>query len=146
MNPNAQAVLADFTARLGGQIMPQLATPYLMSSAGLMTAVMGMLAESFDGAAADLVDENHAIRGLFDEAARLSPPADLAARLEPLARGVDNDLHLSALEASNRDLRAALIELHAWAEGEHGAEALNDAIWAELSKSTERRRQSSAPF
>jgi len=145
MNPNAQAVLADFASRLAGQIMPQLATPYLMSSAGLMAAVMGMAVEQFDGAAANLVEENRAIRGLFDEAAKLGTPADLAARLERLSRD-DDDLRLSALEAANHGLRAALIELHAWTEGEPGAEALNGAIWAELSKSTERRRLSSAPF
>jgi hypothetical protein len=146
MTPNAQSVLADFASRLGAQIMPDLRTPYLMSSAGLMAAVMGMMVEQSDGAAANLVEENRAIRALFARAGKLATPPELAARLEPLSLGGDDDLRLSALEAANRILRAALIDLHAWAEDEPDAEALNDAIWAELSKSTERRRLSSAPF
>jgi hypothetical protein len=146
MNPNTQAVLADFAGRLGAQIMPQLSTPFLMSSAGLMAAVMGMAVEQLDGAAANLVEENRAIRALFAQASKLAPPAALATRLEPLSLGGDDDLRLSALEVTNRTLRAALIDLHAWAENQPGAEALNAAIWRELSKSTERRRQSSAPF
>ena len=146
MTPNPQAILADFAARLGGQIMPDLKTPYAMSSAGLMTAVLGMLAEQFDGAAANLVEENRAIRALFNEAAELTLPGDLGARIGRLSAGVDDDLRLSALQAANRGLRAALIDLHAWAEVEPAAKALNDAIWRELSMSTERRRVSSAPF
>jgi hypothetical protein len=146
MTPDPQSVLADFAERLGAEILPDLRTPYLMGSAGLMAAAMGMMIEKLDGAAASLVEENRVLRGLFAQAVTLAAPADLAARLEPLSLGGDDDLRLSALRAANRTLRAALIALHAWTENQPGAEALNDAIWAELSASTERRRQSSAPF
>ena len=146
MKPDPQAILADFAARLGGVIMPDLKTPFLMGSTGLMAAVIGMIAEDLDSAAARRVEENRAIRALFNRALALNPPPVLAATLEPLAIGDDEDLRLSALVAANQRLRAALITLQTWAENQPGAEALNDAIWAELSASTDRRRLSGAPF
>jgi len=146
MTPASRALLADFAARLGGVITPDLKTPYLMGATGLMAALLGMMAEEMDGAAARLVEENRAIRALFSQALALSPPAELAGRMTPLASGADDDLHLSALEAANSPLRAVLIELHAWAESQPGATALNAAIWAELTKSTQRRKLSAAPF
>jgi hypothetical protein len=80
------------------------------------------------------------------QALTLSPPSELAARLSGLVKGADEDLRISALQAGNNALRAALIELQTWVEGRADAAALNDAIWAELAKSTERRRFSTAGF
>ena len=146
MTPDARSVLIDFAGRLGGVVLPDLKTPFVAGSAGLMSATLGMMAEEIDGAAARLVEENRAIRALFDQALALTPPAGLAGRLGPLAKTNDEDLRVSALQSSNNRLRAALIDLHAWAETQAAAKPLNKAIWAELSKSTERRRLSTAPF
>jgi hypothetical protein len=146
MTPDPRAVLIDFAGRLGVSVIPDLKTPFLVGSVSLMAAALGMMAEDFDNMAARLVDENRAIRGLFGQALALSPPAELASQLAPLAKTGDDDLRISSLQAANNLLRAALVDLHAWAETQTGAKALNDAIWAELSRSTERRRLSTAPF
>ena len=72
----------------------------------------------------------------------------LHARLESLASGTDSDFRVSALEKSNCDLRAALTDLHAAIEKTAGARAreIEDQIWSELAKSTERRKFSTAQF
>ena len=76
--------------------------------------------------AAILVEENRALRALLGET------------------GEDADLRISALQAENNRLRAALIAAQAAAEAA-GDNARQDAIWAELMASTERRKLSTAP-
>ena len=146
MTPDAKVLLADLAARLGQVVAADLKTPYLVGSTSLMAALLGMAAEEWDRAAARLVQENRAIRALFGQALDLSPPPNL--NLSALGRSTDDDLRISALEAANRRLRAALIGLHAWIEqrSDAGAKALEAAIWAELAKSTERRRFANTPF
>ena len=147
MTPNPMLVLGDFAGRLAQVLAPDLKSPYLQGSAGLMYATMGMMVEEWDRLAARLAEENAALRALFAQAAPLAP-GGLATRLDELASGADADLKISALQLANNTLRAALIELQAWAEDQTGPAvmALNKAIWAELSTSTDRRRLSATPF
>ena len=85
--------------------------------------LLNLAAEVWDGEAARLVEENRALRALLT------------------VEGADDDLHLSALKAANDVLRAKLIEAQVAAEAA-GDTALQDAIWAELRASTERRKLS----
>ena len=148
MKPDENLVLADFAARFAGVIAPQVQPAYLAAAIGMSAGILGMIAEDWDRAASRRVEENRAIRGLFAQAAGLGLQPRLAARLEALAEGNDDDLRLSALEAGNEALRAALIDLHAAVEAMAGvaAKALNDAIWRELAASTQRRRLSAGSF
>ena len=148
MKPDENLVLADFAARFGGEIAPQVQPAYLAAAIGMSAGILGMIAEDWDRAAARRVEENRAVRGLFADAAALGLEPGLTSRLAALAEGNDDDLRLSALEAGNEALRAALIELHAAVEAMDGAaaKALNDAIWRELAASTERRRMSAGSF
>jgi hypothetical protein len=148
MKPNENLVLADFAARFATQIAPQVQPAYLSSAIAMSGGILGMIAEDWDRAASRRVEENRAIRGLFRQAAGLNLDAGLAARLAELAKGDDDDLRLSVLEAGNEVLRAALIELHAAVEvmDDAAARTLNDAIWAELSASTLRRKLSAGSF
>ena len=148
MKPDENLVLADFAARFGGEIAPQVQPAYLAAAIGMSAGILGMIAEDWDRAAARRVEENRAVRGLFADAAALGLEPGLASRLAALAEGNDDDLRLSALEAGNEALRAALVELHAAVEAMDGAaaKALNDAIWRELAASTERRRMSAGSF
>ena len=70
-----------------------------------------------------------------------APEAELAPALRTLLgeTGADEDLHLSKLKAENDRLRTRLIEAQIAAE-EAGDQARQDAIWAELRASTERRK------
>jgi hypothetical protein len=148
MTPNTRAIVADLAARMGGVYAPDLKSPYLAGSAGLTAAVLMMVAEEGDRSAHRLVEENRAIRAIFKGAAALAPPAPLAESLKGLAAGDDADLRVSALQAANDALRGALVDLHAFVEGEAGdaARAIEAAIWRELSASTGRRAFTSLRF
>jgi len=147
MTPNPMLVLGDFAGRLVQVLAPDLKSPYLQGSAGLMYATMAMMVEEWDRAADRLAEENAALRALFAQAAPLSP-SGLSVRLDELAKASDADLKVSTLQAANNTLRGTLIEVQAWAETQTGpaVAALNEGIWAELARSTERRRLSATPF
>lgn len=126
MTPSVPAVLAELAALLVRNADPAVPANERAADLGLSAALLAVAAETWDRAAHILVEENRAVRALLGEA------------------GEDADLHLSALTAENHRLRAALIETHAAAEAA-GDEARQEAIWAELAASTERRKLSSAP-
>jgi hypothetical protein len=148
MTPNTRAIVADLAARMGSVYAPDLKSPYLAGSAGLTAAVLTMVAEEGDRTAHRLVEENRAIRAIFADAAALSLGGALAEQLTTLAAGDDADLRVSALQAQNDALRRALVDLHAFVEGETGeaARAIDAAIWRELSASTGRRAFPSMRF
>jgi hypothetical protein len=148
MKPDAQAVLAQTAQALMTVHAPQAAAPYYAAQLGMTAINIGMMVEEWERAAQRRVEENAAIRGLFGRAAGLGLEPGLAARLAGLATGAEPDLRISTLEAANTTLRAALIDLQAAVEtrADGPAQALNDAIWAELSASTVRRGFAGATF
>lgn len=123
MTPEVPAVLAQLAAIAGRNAMPGVPDPERASDLGLTAMLLTIAAEVWDGEASRLVEENRALRVLL--------PAD----------GADDDLRLSALKAENKRLRALLIEAQIAAEAA-GDAARQDAIWAELLRSTERRKLS----
>jgi len=120
MNPAVPAVLLQLAVVVGRNAMPGVPEPERASDLGITALLLAIAAEVWDGAAAKLVEENRALRALLAEA------------------GADADLRLSALKAENDRLRTRLIEAHQAAE-QAGDAARQDAIWAELVHSTERR-------
>ncbi|MGA0606493.1 hypothetical protein ACO2Q0_10875 [Phenylobacterium sp. VNQ135] len=126
MTPEVPAVLAELAGLLLKNADPAAPPAERASDLTLSAMLLGLAAEAWDGAAHNLVEENRAVRALLGET------------------GEDCDLRLTALSAENRRLRAALIERHAAAEAA-GDVATCEAIWAELVRSTERRRISTAP-
>jgi hypothetical protein len=148
MKPDAQDVLAYLTELTLTQVAPKVQPPYLAGTLGMIGTALAVLTEEWDRAAHRLVEENRAIRALFRKAETLSLEAGLAGDLRALAGGEDDDLHIKALNTGNAALRAALIRLQTAVEARDDAasRALNDAIWAELTASTVRRQQASAPF
>lgn len=126
MTPEVPSVLTELAGLLLKNAQPGVPEAERASDLSLSAMLLMVAAETWDGAAHALVEENRALRGLLGEA------------------GEDADLRLSALRRENARLRAALIELHVRAEAD-GDTALQARIWAELLASTERRRLSSAP-
>jgi hypothetical protein len=126
MNPKVPAVLAELAGLLLRNAMPGAPEAERASDLSLSAMLLTVAGEVWDRQAHILVEENRAIRALLGEA------------------GADADLRLSALQAENDRLRAALIEAHAAAEAA-GDLARQAAIWAELVAGTERRRLSTAP-
>lgn len=125
MTPKVPAVLLQLAAVAGRSAMPGVPEAERASDLGLTAVLLAVAAEVWDGAAQRLVEENRAIRALLG------------------LTGADEDLRLSALRAENDRLRAKLIAAHIEAE-RSGDGVRQDAIWAELVTSTERRKLSTS--
>ena len=123
MTPEVPAVLMRLAEVVGRNAMPGVPEAERASDLGLSAMLLALAAEVWDGAAHNLVEENRAFRALLG------------------ATGADDDLRLSALKAENDRLRGLVIEAHAAAE-QAGDRAREDAIWAALLASTERRKLS----
>ena len=129
MIPSVPAVLVDLAGKVMANAAPDANPTDRASTLGLSALLMGLAAESWDSTAHHLVMENRAFRALLAKGAAYAPP--------PVEHAED-DFRLSALAAENGRLRAALITLQIAVEGRD--ESMNDAIWAELLASTERRK------
>jgi len=145
--PKVPDVLAEMAGQMVRAADPAMPDAESASGLGLSALLLGLAAEMFDKAAHLLFTENRAVRALLGQGARTIPDAAFAGRLRALSHGVDEDLRVSALQAQNGVLRAALIELHIAAEGADGpaARALETAIWEELVDSSERRKLAGSP-
>ncbi len=142
MIPNVSDVAKDVAERLSRDVVAKL-TGFEANNVAMGAAMIGMISEHWDKAAADLVEENANMIALLDQGAAAGFGPFGGPFEAPLA-----DLRLSALGTLNARLRAALIELHAAVEQaeQSAARAVEDAIWTELARSTERRRISAANF
>ena len=126
MTPQVSAVLAELAGLLLKNAQPGVPDAERASDLSLSAAILSVAGEIWDRQAAILVEENRAVRALLGET------------------GDDPDLRLTVLQAENNRLRLALTDAHAAAEAA-GDEARQEAIWAELVASTERRKLSTAP-
>lgn len=141
MKPSIPAAASDFAARLRSEIVPEL-TGFRANTVAMGSAMIDMIAEEFDRAAARLFEENGAVRALLQRGAALVD--GVAAPDTP----TKPDLRVSVLQAENDLLRSALIDLQTALEtrNDGDARALDDDIWHELAQSVERRRIASANF
>jgi hypothetical protein len=130
------------------RVIPAIGPSYHQGTVGMIATLLAIVGEEWDRAASRRIEENHRLRELFRQAAPAVNDPALRSRIFQLAKTADHDFHISALENNNCALRAALIELHAHVESHASAEArkVEEAIWDELAKSTERRRLLSAQF
>jgi hypothetical protein len=148
MKPEADRVLRQLAQALVAELAPALPADYEQKSAFLMAMLLSAAAEEWDRAVARRVEENAALRALFAAAASELGDPGLRERLLAAASGAGPGLLVSELERENGALRALLIELHAHLETLEtpAARRLEDAIFEELRRSTERRRLSMQPF
>lgn len=123
MTPSVPSVLSELANLLLRNAAPGVPDAERASALGLSAMLLNLSAEVWNGAAHNLVEENRALRSLLG------------------VTGQDEDLRLSTLRASNDGLRAQLIDAQIAAETS-GDIARQDAIWAELRASTERRKLS----
>ena len=148
MKPDIERFIDVAAMYLIMQLAPSLGSKYDQSNVATLGALLTVLREEYERASARRVDENRALRHLFADAAPVVGETVLRAKLEQAAASEDTSLLVSDLERTNSALRALLIELHAHVEQLATADArrVETAIWAELAKSTERRRLMMAPF
>ncbi len=148
MKPDIDRFIDVAAMYLMMQLAPSLGSKYDQSNVATLGALLTVMREEFDRASARRVEENRALRSLFAEAAPVVEDPALHAQLGEAAASDDPSLLVSELERTNAALRALLIQLHAHVEqlATPAARRLETAIWAELAKSTERRRLMLAPF
>lgn len=146
MRPDTPKVLFGIAGQLVMQIMPEVRTPIAGQTLTLSAALLSMVAQEFDRAAARLVEENRAIRTLLSDARALAGDGALQGRIAAeVADTHEHDFHVSALQVVNDRLRSLLIDVHVAVESTPGEAAanLNDRIWDELKESTRRRHLAS---
>ncbi len=148
MKPEVDRLLEVAALELIGRIGPALPTSYQQFSTSALGALLLATREEFERGAARRIEENAALRRLFDDSRAVVEDTALRERLETAAREIDDDFTIGALEARNAALRGLLIELHAHAEDldTPAAKRLDEVIWSELVASTERRKLSLSLF
>ncbi len=120
MTPDVPSVLSEMAGLLIRNAAPGVPDAERTNALTLSSMLLALASEVWDGAADKLVQENRALAILLNDAA------------------VETDLHLSVLRAENDRLRNLLIVAHVAAE-DAGDSVRQEAIWAELRTSTERR-------
>jgi len=137
MTPTVPIVLNGLARTMLMDLAPQITVAYAGQTLQLASALTMMIAQEFERAAARLVEENAAVETLLVDAGDMVGDPEVAR----LAAAREPSLLISALQARNRDLRAALTRVHAHVEGldSSGARDLEARIWAELVESTRRR-------
>ncbi|HEY1632394.1 MAG TPA: hypothetical protein VGF56_13835 [Rhizomicrobium sp.] len=135
MKPEVDQILNLSAMQMLGTIAPLLPSGYATGSASLLAFMMMLSAQEYDRAADIRVVENTDMRALFAE---LAPRVDagLRGKLEAAAATKDASLKISALDASNADLRKLLAELHEAIESDKTA---NRRVWTVLKAMADRR-------
>ncbi len=143
MKPGVPLVATEIAHRLRTDILTQL-SGFPANVAAMSAQMLDMIAQHWDDAAQNLVEENDAFRQALAEGAALYGSADWAA----LGSGSTADVRIPTLARANEELRAGLILLHARVENDASAAArpVEEAIWSALRRSVELRRMASANF
>lgn len=132
MKPGIDQHLIALTGVLATKIAPALPEGhYATGDAGMVAAMLVMLAQEVDRRADTLWRENKVMRLLFADASQLILPAALDSQVQDAARTQDESLRISALEANHAALSETLIALHAVVEADKSdaACAINARIW-----------------
>lgn len=139
MKPDVSLAVGELAHRLRTDLLAEL-TGFRANVAAMGAAMLDMVAQEWDGAAARLVRENGAFRALLEHGAALyaAPPPG----------GDDADLRISALTAENDRLRGLITDLMERLEDDAAgpAQALLADIWAALAQTVADRRIASANF
>jgi hypothetical protein len=148
MTPDVGQVLTHLAGTLLMEVAPLIPVDYAQKNTQLAAMLLTACVEEWDRAVERRVEENRALRSLFRAALAEVADPELRRRLEEAVAEAELPLRVSAQSRENDRLRSLLIELHAHVEelDSPGARRLEDAIWQELRRSTERRRLSISPF
>jgi len=141
MIPDVPSVLTGIVRSAMTDLTSEGDSPYRQFTLQMMSALLMMIGQEFDRAAARLVEENDALVALFRDAQATVRDDVLRTALHDAVAAPSPALLVSALRERNRPLRDLLIRLHVHVEtlDGAGARALDERIWAELAASTRRR-------
>lgn len=110
MRPNAEELLRGIQASLLTYVLPEVQSPYARSELMVVSALLSIVADSYDGAAQELVEDNAGLRELARRGAE-SDIDDLANELRTLASASDDSARVSDLARANEALREAITRL-----------------------------------
>jgi hypothetical protein len=141
MNPEVDQILVLSAGQLLGGIVPLLPAGYPQGTASLVSFMMMFAAQEYERGADIRAAENADMRALFGELAPMVSDAALKASLEQAAGSNDSSLKISALNASNAELRKLLIVLQTHLESRDGHDARTGEarIWNVLKAAAGRR-------
>ncbi len=123
MNPTVSDLLIGALVALSEPPPPESAGDFMSGKIGVVGLISFLCAQEAENGAAVRVNENRALRALFGEAAHHQWAPSHSSLLAELSTGQDADLHLSALDQANAELRRALIVLQAAVEDDPIPEA-----------------------
>ncbi len=113
MRPNSEEVLRGVAVSLMLYVLPEVESAYARTQLGIVAALLGVVANDWDGSAQRLVDDNASLRTLAARAADEPASGPLRDELRALAGEADASLRLSELSASNARLRDVIAKLGA---------------------------------
>lgn len=118
MRPTHLELIQGLQASLLTDVLPEVKTTYGQWQTQIALLVLGVLAQEWDGAVQELLEENRGMRGIFGRAAPAlklfsrddgGALAGLAQDLEAQAGSADDEPYtISALTARNSELRGSL--------------------------------------
>ena len=142
MKPVVDNVLQGCFATLLMEVAPHLGAEYSVGDVSVMGLMLFMSAEEYDRGAEVRTEDNAEMRSIFAEAASQIEDAELRRRLSDASDARDTSLRISALDKTNDALKALLIDLQAYLEGQGGdwAAHMERRVWKHLIDSSERRK------
>lgn len=134
MIPRGAEAIRHLVARVAMDLMPRAPDAYTQADLGYITALMGMIAQDYDRAAAVQSADYEAMRPILGHAAERLDDAALRQRIADVLAAPQPSLHVSALTARTDAALAVLIDAHAAVEEAEAAGAgwaaeLDDEIW-----------------
>jgi hypothetical protein len=135
--PRLSQGLADLAAKLARDIAPEAGSRYAMASTGMVSMLLGVLAQDAERAVDARMTDIDEIKSLLRSASGNALPARQPAAIAFLER-TPRSLRLADVDAVHAEGLELLIALHDWAE-HHDAD-LDSRIWDFLVRHTERHR------
>lgn len=134
MIPKGSEAIRHLAARVGLDLIPKAGDAYTATDLGLITVLMGLIAQDYDRAADVLVFEHAALKPILQDAAAQLDDPDLKARIAEALSADTPSLKVSDLTARSDVTLKLLIDLHAAIEAAEGggadwARAVNGEIW-----------------
>jgi len=142
MIPRGADGLRNIIMRMAIDLMPKASDAYMASDLGMLSALLGMVAQDYDRAADVLVAEHAALVPILEAGSAKVEDAALQGRIGEALAIQPASLRVSDLQARSDAMLRALIDLHAAVEeaeaaGAPWAKALNADIWRFLESQTE---------
>ena len=141
MIPQMDVILKTVGTNLLTKYVPKLDLDNEKAEMALMAFLMGAVSEEFERAAHRRIEENMALRKLFNKSLPEVKDENLRSKLKKASEEVETDWRISSLEKSNNAMIELLIELHCHIEsfGNEETKNLEKDIWEELKNYSKRR-------